>query len=138
MENRRYRFACPHCKREIDYDRSRLDREIRQLAAEVTAIDARLSELKGTGMENQKKSLIRQLAQRKKCLGELKAARKSENIFINDLIDRNFRRLVKEKIGEEVYRQLRIEAEEELYPCSTGDLMRITYTHKGGKNVRKV
>lgn len=144
-EKRKYAFACPHCKREIRYDRDYYDRQIAQLHDELQRIRVNLAEINEAQKQNRnymsirKMSLIREEEHKNKQLQQLKAFRKGANIRIGELKEQNFRRLVKERLGVKEYEALRVQAEEELKDdYQTSDLMQVGYTRKGGKNIAKI
>lgn len=143
-DERHYQFICPHCKKEIRYHRSYYDREIAKLAADVSAINAQITEWKALPEQERKRlkwrrdRLCRDREEKCSQLRELKAIRKAGNALVEERIEQSFRRLVKERIGEKAYIALREQAEQEIKAYTTEELMRVPYTRKGGKKITEV
>lgn len=130
---RDYQFRCPECGSMIRFNRTYYDREIARLGAEITDIHYKLS-LCGNDVER-KKRLNYAKRVREKERAELKAYRKQANILTQSVIDREFRRLVKELIGKERYVKLAEEAEKNIEYESIESTMKTGYSRKGGKSI---
>lgn len=130
---RDYQFRCPECGSPIRFNRTYYDREIDRLGAEITDIHYKIS-LCGDDKER-KNRLMRAKKIREEERAELKAIRKQANIATESAIDREFRRLIKDLVGEEKYIKLCEEAEMNLEYESIESVMKTSYSRKGGKNI---
>lgn len=130
---RDYQLRCPECGSLIRYNRQYYDKEIDRLGAEITEIHYKIS-LCGDD-KDRKKRLMKAKNVREEERAELKAFRKQANIATQSAIDREFRRLVRELIGDEKYVRLAEEAEMNLEYESIESTMKSTYSRKGGKHI---
>lgn len=130
---RDYQLRCPECGSLVRYNRQYYDKEIDRLATEITEIHYKIS-LCGDDNER-KKRLMKAKHVREEERAELKAFRKQANIVTQSAIDREFRRLVRELLGDEKYVRLAEEAEMNLEYESIESTMKSTYSRKGGKNI---
>lgn len=130
---RDYQLRCPECGSPIRYNRTYYDKEIDRLGAEITDIQYKVS-ICGDDKER-KKRLMRAQKVREEERAELKAFRKQANIATQRAIDQEFRRIVKELVGEEKYVKLCEEAEMNLEYESIESIMKANYSRKGGKHI---
>ena len=119
-----YAFQCPHCGREIKYNRNYYDKKIAELKASITSIHAQLTEHKDDGDPEWKKRCVAAKGALEQQLAEIKSFRAEANVLIKERIDSAFKGVVKEKIGEENYRKWMQEAEQRIEYADTKELMR--------------
>lgn len=133
-------MTCPFCKREFPFDNGNLDREIARLGVRVSQLHKRLSELKllpkerrNSATKKERDSLINELRDREGKLAELKSYRKSADQQIKAYEYQLFKNAVKDKYGEEDYKKILYQVEEELEAYKLSGLMRHEYTKAAGK-----
>lgn len=135
-----YGFFCPHCNREIAYNMSYYNNKIAELKADISNIDLEFARQKGN--EQVDKDWKRRAQSAKsikiKQLAELKAYRTTANEYLNHNIEHTMCQLVKDKYGEEVYKQLIEEAEKLCEHTTAIAAMKVAYTRADGKKIVKV
>lgn len=108
-----YSICCPHCNNRIKYNRDYYDYRITQLGAEIERIKHQL-EFPNTDSLEWREKAKRALYAKTEQLTALKEVRKQSNWIVEEQREKIFKRLVREKIGEEEYIKLRKQSEEEI------------------------
>lgn len=130
---KKYEFACPHCRKPIVYDGNYYTREISKIQGEVEHIISQIRAAKGNHSKEAKEWRKRSLAAlsiKQDQLRDLKAIKKAANININDACTGIFLKLIRSEIGDKRYIELREEAEHLLEYSSMEE---IVATNKGVK-----
>lgn len=132
-------MTCPYCKREFPYDNGDLDRKISLAGQRIREITLELAKIKAMHpklrreREGRRSVLVLELNEAQKEITELKAVRKACDQQIKRYEFETFKRLVKERYGEEEYRKLYTHVEEELQAYRVSDLMKHEYTRSNAK-----
>lgn len=139
-ESGKFGFFCPHCRKEIVYDKSYYNKKIAELGAEVSKIQVELANYKASGIKNEewrRKAIAAQQIKNAQ-LTELRAYRAAANTILQDEEMKIFLRILKEEIGETRWIELHKTAEKELEHGSAFDDMKSLYVNAEGKIIRKV
>ena len=132
-------MTCPYCKREFPYDNGDLDRKISLASQRIQEITLEIAKIKAMHpklrrkREGRRSVLVLELNEAQKEITELKAVRKACDQQIKHYDFETFKRLVKERYGEEEYRKLYTHVEEELQAYRVSDLMKHEYTRSNAK-----
>ena len=115
-KNGSFQIVCPQCHHEFRYDMRYYSDNIAKLNREISEMRQQLTDYKDFSPKkkrewsNWRKQLLSRYEQKLEELRELKEYKKMFNIQVNNEIELAFRRLVKQRIGEEEYIKLREEA----------------------------
>ena len=133
-------LTCPKCHYEFGYDNGYYDENIARLGKEIYDIINQLAEHKLLPKGEQiartdwwrraKKSL----AEKQKELSELKAIRKAADQQLRRYEFEIFKNLVRDAVGEDLYRKLIEKMKLELEAYQTSGLMRHEYTRSNSKS----
>lgn len=139
----KYQITCPKCKHEFAYNYGAIEDEIRQNGIEIQALKEKLAEFKvwpyskkKEYSENRKRWSLRieSLAKRN---AELKAIRQMAHNTVEVYVERNFKQLVKEEIGEARYVELWDKARQEAQSYNISDMAKVPYS-SGKKPVTSI
>ena len=131
-------MVCPFCKKEFPYNNGELDAEISRSGQRINTINRRLSEIKYLDWTNdiykEKRALELERAKLIERLGELKAIRKAcdQQIKLMELI--LWKKKVREEFGEDVFKKMIDEVEEDLQAYSVSSMMKHGYTRSNSKS----
>lgn len=132
--DKKYQLVCPRCHHEFTYNNGYYDENIARLGSEIHEINIKLTEHRRLPWPEQKSRsdwffrAKKALAEKQKELGELKAIRKCADQQINEMEYRTFKRLLKERYGEEAFYALLKDVDKELEAYRVSGLMRHEYT----------
>lgn len=130
----KYQITCPKCKHEFSYNDGEVEAEIRRNAVEIEDLKQKMFEFKLWSYakkkeysENRKRWALR-LQQLEKRQTELKATRKLMHDTVEVYVEKNFKRYVKEEIGEARYVELWDKARKEEESYNISDMAKVQYT----------
>lgn len=135
----RYQMICPNCHYEWHYNQTYYDDNITRLGFEISSIMQQLTEYKAQPKDIQRQraewynSAKKALQIKQKEVSELRALRKMYNEQKEKSIDRCFREIVREKVGEETYIKWRELADKEAEAYSITDMMKTPYSRANYK-----
>ena len=130
-------MTCPYCKREFPYNNGKLDYEISSIGQRIATIHKKLAAIKYGHHDDfswaEKKRLTKELTALEERISGLKAVRKAGDQQIKAYEYQLFKDAVKEKYGEEDYKKILSQVQEELEAYKLSGLMRHEYTKAAGK-----
>lgn len=135
----KYQLRCPKCNHEFAYDNGYYDRNIERLGMEIAELTRKLAEHRLLPWPEQKRRTEwwlrtkKALAQKQEELAGLKAIRKAADQQIHHYEYHEFKRLVKERLGEQEYQELIAKVTQELEAYKVSGLMRHEYTKSNAK-----
>lgn len=133
-------MTCPFCKQEFPFDNGKLDKEISVIRQRIRAIHRELSEINGLPMkakkarEGRRKVLIIEMTTLEEKISKLKSIRKATDQQIKHYEYQAFKDIVKNRYGEEEYRKILKQVEEEIKAYKISGLMRHEYTRSQHKS----
>lgn len=139
----KYQMTCPKCKHEFAYNYGAIEDEIRQNGIEIQALKEKLAEFKILPREKQRemtadrKYWVRKIERLAKRSAELKAIRQMAHGTVEVYVEKNFKRLVKEEIGEARYVELWDKARQEAQSYNISDTAKVPYS-SGKKPVTSI
>lgn len=132
----KYQITCPKCKHEFAYNYGDVEAEIRQVGIEIQSLKAKLAEFKTLPYSKQqelysdRKYWVRKLENLAKRKAELKATKQHAHDTIEVYVEKNFKRYVKEELGEARYIELWDKARQEAQSYSITETMKAPYSSK--------
>lgn len=131
---RGFQLVCPHCRYEFRYERAYYDKKIAEMGEEICDIQHQLAvhnklpyfeKMARTDWWLRAKEALTYKQQQ---LKELKAFRKLANEQLNSQIYATFKRIVRERVGLELYQEMLQEAIDENGGYAVQDTMKHTYS----------
>ena len=137
-------LRCPKCGHEFGYDNGYYDRNIERLGHEIQDLIRQLANHKLLPYAEQKartdwwRRTKKTLSEKQEQLSELKAIRKAADQQLNQAQFQIFRELVKDRLGEDEYKKLVLQAEKELDAYKLSGLMRHEYSRAKGQSITNI
>lgn len=113
-------LICPKCRHDLEYDREYIDRKEEQLRMEISSIDRQLQDFKAKNPRGYKadswyRSAVKAKVTKQSQLSELRNFKKTANVHRELQLYNALKAYTKRQLGEEKYKKLMAELEEELY-----------------------
>ena len=134
-------LTCPFCKQEFPFNNGELDRKIAYFSQKISANNAKCGEIKAILVQkhdeelaDEKRRIVQQTKWMQVELSKLKTRRKVVDQQIDKYSYQIFKALLKEKYGDEAYRDMLDAVQAELEAYKISGLMRHEYTKSQSKN----
>lgn len=141
-------LTCPKCHFEFEYDNGYYDQNIARLGCEIHDIINQLAEYKllpkgeRFAKKEWQKRAKKSLSEKQKEISELKAIRKAADQQLGRYEFEIFKNLVRDAVGEDLYRKLIEEMKSESEAYRISGMMRHEYTRSNSKsnvtNINKI
>lgn len=140
---KKVQVTCPNCKYEFPYNKQALEKKINFIGNKINELNKLVQSLKKIPKDklnaDELKRVQRKLDSYIELITDLKLVRETLKETEDTNILCNFKAVIKEQYGQEIYTRLFEEALRRSAAYNTEDVMNIGYySHSGGKRVRKV
>lgn len=132
-------MTCPFCKNEFPFDNGELDRQIAAVGQRINQINRELAKIKSLPRpvrerkSDRRKCLVIEFTQLSQKISELKTIRKATDQQIRHYEYEEFKAAVKERFGDDEYKEIICVVQERIKAYKISGLMRHEYTRSASK-----